>query len=376
MSTTTLKRGLGALGGVGGLLAAGRAAADWGALNMPTGVTPVSGDVYSLHMLILWICVAIGVVVFGAIIYSVIKYRKSKGAQAAQFHENTAVEVVWTIIPFLILVGMAIPATKTLVVMEKTGEADLTVKVTGYQWKWRYEYIDDGVSFFSNLATPRAQIYEASDRDETYLLEVDKPLVLPAGRKIRFLFTGADVIHSWWVPDLGFKKDAIPGFINEMWARIDEPGVYRGQCAELCGKDHGFMPVVVEAKTPDEFQSWLEQQKVAMAEQAQAAEREWTRDELMKRGSEVYRQSCQACHQANGEGVPGTFPAIKGGAIATGDLDKHIDTVMSGVSGTAMQAFENQLDDADLAAVITYERNAFGNNTGDVVQPADIKAAR
>ncbi len=376
MSTTTLKRGLGALGGVGGLLAAGRAAADWGALNMPTGVTPVSGDVYSLHMLILWICVAIGVVVFGAIIYSVIKYRKSKGAQAAQFHENTAVEVVWTIIPFLILVGMAIPATKTLVVMEKTGEADLTVKVTGYQWKWRYEYIDDGVSFFSNLATPRAQIYEASDRDETYLLEVDKPLVLPAGRKIRFLFTGADVIHSWWVPDLGFKKDAIPGFINDMWARIDEPGVYRGKCAELCGKDHGFMPVVVEAKTPDEFQSWLEQQKVAMAEQAQAAEREWTRDELMKRGSEVYRQSCQACHQANGEGVPGTFPAIKGGAIATGDLDKHIDTVMSGVSGTAMQAFENQLDDADLAAVITYERNAFGNNTGDVVQPADIKAAR
>lgn len=242
------------------LLKSAGACAELG-LNMPEGVTPLSREVYGLHMLILWICVLIGVVVFGAMFYSIYHHRKSKGTVPAQFHESTTIEVVWTIVPMLILIGMAIPATRVLVAMEDTAEADLTVKVTGYQWKWQYDYLDAGISFFSTLSTPREQIAGIEEKGEHYLLEVDNPLVVPVGKKVRFLTTAADVIHSWWVPALGFKRDAIPGFINESWGRIDEPGIYRGQCTELCGKDHGFMPIVVVAKPQAEYEQWLSAQK-------------------------------------------------------------------------------------------------------------------
>ncbi len=250
-----------------GLLASGRAHAGWGdVLNLPTGVTPISREVYDLHMLIFWICVLIGIGVFGVMIYSIIRFRKSRGATAAQFHENTTVEVVWTVIPFLILVGMAVPSTATLVTMEDTSDSDLRIKVTGYQWKWHYDYMGQPVSFFSNLATPTEQIYGQANKEEHYLREVDNRLVVPTDRKIEFLITAKDVVHAWWVPKLGTKKDAIPGFVNEMWAKIEEPGVYRGQCAELCGRGHAYMPIVVEAKPPEEFRRWLESQQALQAE--------------------------------------------------------------------------------------------------------------
>ncbi len=250
--------------------------ADWSALNLPRGVTPYSREVYDLHMLILWICVGIGVVVFGAILYSILKFRKSQGAVAAKWHESTAVEVAWTAIPFIILIAMAVPATKALILMEDISASDLTIKVTGYQWKWHYDYVNEGVGFYSTLGqksnTARqlgAGIDPASV--ENYLLEVDNEIVVPVGKKIRFLTTAADVIHSWWVPALGWKRDAIPGFINESWALIDEPGVYRGQCAELCGKDHGFMPVVVRAVPEADYQAWIEKMKAAQTAAAPAA---------------------------------------------------------------------------------------------------------
>lgn len=264
MSTLLLRSRAGAfLAGMVGLLATGRAYAGWGALNMPEGVTPLSEEVYDLHMLILWICVIIGIVVFGVMLYSIVRHRKSQGASASHFHESTTVEIIWTIIPFLILVGMAIPATGTLIKMEDTAEADLTVQVTGYQWKWHYNYLNEPVGFYSNLGTPVAQIHNRTPKDEHYLREVDNRLVVPTNTKIRFLVTSKDVIHSWWVPALGMKKDAIPGFVNEMWAKIEEPGVYRGQCAELCGRGHAFMPVVVEARPPEEFRSWLRSKRAA-----------------------------------------------------------------------------------------------------------------
>jgi cytochrome c oxidase subunit 2 len=375
MLSTITRRALGALTGGGLLLGATSAAAEW-ALNLPRGVTPISQDAYGLHMMILWICAAIGVVVFGAMFISIISHRKSKGATAAQFHESTTVEIIWTIIPFLILIGMAIPATKALIAMEDTSDSDLSIKVTAYQWKWGYEYLDEGISFYSTLSTPKEQIYNEQDKGEHYLLEVDNPVVVPANKKVRLLITSSDVIHAWWVPTLGMKKDAIPGFVNEMWFKIDEPGTYRGQCAELCGKDHGFMPIVVVAKTEEEYSQWVADQKLASNAAAADAQRSWSKDELMAKGEKLYATSCAACHQASGEGIPGTFPALKGGAIATGPVDAHVDLVLNGKAGTAMVAFGSQLSDADLAAVITYERNAWGNATGDIVQPSDIKAAR
>lgn len=375
MSASMKPRGCQALAGAGLMTVAGSAMAEWG-LNLPVGVSPIANEAYSLHMLILWICVAIGVVVFGAMFYSILKHRKSKGAVAAQFHESTTIEILWTIIPFLILVGMAFPATKALIAMEDTSNSDVSIKVTGYQWKWQYEYLDEGIGFFSTLSTPRDEIYNKAAKNEDYLLQVDNPVVVPVDKKVRLLITANDVIHAWWVPDLGMKKDAVPGFVNEMWFRIDEPGTYRGQCAELCGKDHGFMPIVVVAKEQAEYDQWVAEQKQGQATAAAESEREWTRDELMARGEEVYKSNCVACHMAGGEGVPGTFPALKGGAITTGPVEGHIDIVLNGSPGTAMAAFGAQLNDADLAAVITYERNAWGNDTGDVVQPADIKAAR
>lgn len=363
-----------------------------GDINMPVGVTPISKEVYGLHMMIFWICVVIGVLVFGVMFYSMFKHRKSKGAKAADFHESTLVEIIWTAVPLVILIAMAIPAAKTLIAMEDTSDADVTIKVTGYQWKWHYEYLDSEISFFSSLdADHNAARQVGSDIDvskfDHYLKEVDNELVLPVGKKIRFLHTASDVIHSWWVPDLAVKKDAIPGFINENWALIEEPGVYRGKCAELCGRDHGFMPIVVRAVPEEEYEQWVAEMSPApvVAETSEGsapaaadgeADREWAMAELMEKGESVYNASCAACHQANGQGLPGAFPAIAGSAIATGAADAHINTIYAGVPGTAMAAFADQLSDSDMAAVITYQRNAFGNTVGDLVQPSAIKALR
>lgn len=361
-------------GGFGLLAAGGLARAEYG-LNFQRPVTEVAHEIYDLHMLIFWICVVIFIGVFSVMFYSLWAHRKSRGHQAATFHESTTLEVVWTIIPFVILVVMAVPSTATLLKMENVSESDMSVKITGYQWKWKYDYLDQDIGFLSTLATPREQIEGKAGKGEHYLLEVDKPLVLPVGKKIRFLITANDVIHSWWVPQLGVKKDAIPGFVNEIWARIDEPGTYRGQCAELCGKDHGFMPIVVKAVSQEDFDAWVKEQKALQVAAAGEATKTWSRDDLMARGKTVYGQ-CAACHGATGQGVPGAFPALAGSKVATGPVADHIKLVLNGRPGTTMQAFGGQLNDVDIAAVVTYERNAFGNNTGDVVQPADVKALR
>lgn len=347
-------------------------------VNLTQGVTDISQQVYDLHMTIFYICCVIGIVVFAVMFWAIIHHRKDKGAKAAQFHENTKVEILWTAIPFVILIAMAIPATKTLIAMEDPSDADITIQVTGSQWKWHYKYFGQDVEFYSLLATRQDQINNERNKRDNYLLEVDYPLVLPVGKKVRFLVTSEDVIHSWWVPAFAVKKDANPGFINEAWTRINEPGVYRGQCAELCGKDHGFMPIVVIAKPEQEFNAWLseQQQKIAAEKAAEQAllSMNMTMDEMMSLGEKVYLKSCAACHQANGEGLAGVFPPLKGSKVATEDVLKHIDVVVNGAPGTAMQAFAKQLKLKELSAVITYERNAWGNDTGDLVQPAQVKA--
>ncbi|MDO6563871.1 cytochrome c oxidase subunit II [Amphritea sp. 1_MG-2023] len=339
--------------------------AEW-QVNLIEGATDISRSVYDLHMIIFYICVAIAVVVFGIMFWSIIWHRKSRGAKAAHFHESTWVEIIWTIIPVVILVSMAVPASTTLIQMYDKNNADLDIQITGYQWKWRYKYLNQDIDFFSSLTTPQEQINNQQAKSEHYLLEVDKPLVIPAGKKVRFLLTSNDVIHSWWVPALAVKKDAIPGFINESWTLVDEPGIYRGQCAELCGRDHGFMPIVVEVKSPADYQLWLaEQANLKVAEQ-QSAQRQMSQAELMAQGEQVYKARCAACHQPEGQGIPGVFPGLVGSKLMTGDAAEHINVVLFGRSGTAMQAFGEQLSVVDLASVITYERNAWGNQGGSV----------
>lgn len=344
------------------------------ALNLMKGQTQLSNDVYDLHMLILWICVFIGIGVFGTMFYSIYHHRKSKGHVAAQFHENTTVEIIWTIIPALILISMAIPATKTLMEMDDVQESDMTIKVTGWQWKWEYEYLDSGIHFFSNLDAAsnmaRQVRSEKNVRDVPhYLLSVDEPLVIPVGKKIRFVFTAADVIHSWWVPDLGWKKDAIPGFINEAWTSVAKPGVYRGQCTELCGKDHGFMPVVVIAMAQADYDEW-KQHKIDQKSKANELA-ELSHDDLVKKGAEVYGKNCATCHMEDGSGVPGAFPALKGSAVVNGGIVAQANLILNGRN--AMPAFAKQLNANELAAVITYTRNALGNSKGDEIQAKDIK---
>ncbi len=358
--------------------------AEYSSFNLTPGVTPISRDIYQLHMTIFWICVAIGALVFGVMIYSLIKHRKSLRVKPATFKHSTWVEVVWTAIPFLILVAMAIPATIVLKRMSDDKKADLNIKITGYQWKWKYDYLDQGISFFSNLSTPRAQLNNKAPKGKWYLLEVDRPLVVPIHKKIRFLVTSNDVIHSWWVPALGVKRDAIPGFIHESWARIEKPGVYRGQCTELCGINHAYMPIVVIAKTQEDFEKWVaEQTQPAPAASAEPA-KDMSKAELMAEGKKVYETYCSVCHKAGGEGMPPAFPALTGGKITTGPVAGHIDIVLNGKQGTAMQAFKSQLNDKQIAAVVTYERNAWGNDdknkhgkdAGGLVQPADVAKAR
>lgn len=355
-------------------------------MNMLPGVTPISRDIYDLHMTILGVVTFIAIAVFSVLIYALIKHRKSKGHKSASFHENTWVEIIWTTIPFIILIGMAIPATLVLMRMHDDAKSELNIKIIGYQWKWKYEYLDQGISFFSNLSTPPEQIANKVKKNKWYLLEVDKPLVVPIHTKIRFLVTSNDVIHSWWVPELGIKRDAIPGFVHEAWARIDKPGVYRGQCAELCGVHHAYMPIVVVAKTKAEFEAWVAEQQ-AGGKKTTSKKKSTTplsKAQLMTLGKKTYIKTCSVCHKPSGEGMPPAFPAIKGGKISTGPLKAHIDIVLHGKAGTAMQAFKEQLSDEDLAAVITYQRNTWGNNNqgkygkhaGGLVQPAQIAKAK
>jgi cytochrome c oxidase subunit 2 len=344
-------------------------------INMPRGVTPLSQDIYDLHMTVIWIVCAIMAVVYGVVIYTMVRHRKSKGAVAAKFSENTPLEIIWTIIPILILTAILIPSIRVLVNMDDFDAADLTVKITGHQWKWQYEYLEHGVGFFSNLSTPMSQVVGVDEKDEWYLLEVDEPLVLPTNRKVRFVVTSNDVIHSWWVPALGVKRDAVPGYVFEAWARIQEPGTYRGQCAELCGVNHGFMPIVVQAVAPEAFDAWIS--KRANAPPQETSDSSWTMATALQRGAVLYDQHCGACHKYDGSGMPPTFPALRDSSIATStDVNRHIDLVLNGVPNTAMQAFAPQLDDEELAAIITYERNAWEHDTGDLVMPSDIQAQR
>ena len=355
-------------------VASGSALAD--ELNMRVGVTEISRQVYELHMIILGICVVIGIIVFGALFWSVFNHRKSLGAEPANFHDDTRIEIAWTVIPTLILILMAIPATQVLVAMYDTGGEDMLVEVRGYQWKWQYKYLDgdynDTYSFFSNLATPRDQITNQSVKTDNYLLEVDEPLRIPANRKVRFLVTAEDVIHAWWVPDFGIKRDAVPGMLNELWTVVPEPGVYRGQCTELCGKDHGFMPIVVEVLPEQEFDAWYASKVISELVREESFAETLTHEQLMANGETVYGTYCASCHLVNGEGIPPAFPAIVGSAIASGPRDEHLSLVINGVAGTAMQAFGKQLDPVQLASVVHYQRHAFGNDAGDMSQPQDV----
>lgn len=365
--------------------------------NLQPAVTPIATEIYDLHNLILLVCLAIFIVVFGVMFYALYKHRKSVGHSPAQFSHNTKLEVVWTIIPFFILVGMAYPTTQTILRMKTVENTDMSIKVTGRQWYWEYEYMDAGVNYISNLATPRDQIDNKAAKTPHYLLEVDQPMVVPTGKKVRLLLTASDVIHSWWIPAFGVKQDAIPGFINEAWFQVDKPGMYRGQCAELCGVGHGFMPIVVEAKPQEEYDAWLKNQKAQLAATAEAATKDYTLDELKTRGETIFNSRCAACHQANGQGIPGVFPPLvegttfanqdtlkrlaergfaKGGKIVLGPKDKHLDIVMNGIPGTAMQGLGAQMTDLEVAAVVTYERNSWGNKAGDVLQPKEVAAVR
>lgn len=342
-------------------------------INMKPGVTAIGQEIYDIHMLVFWICAAVGVLVFGFMFYSLIAYRKSNGHTPATFHEHLGAEISWTIIPAIILLAMAWPASQTLIKIYDTADADLDILVTGYQWKWKYEYMlenGENVSFFANLQTAAGEINNEDPKGENYLLEVDNAIYLPVNKKTRFLVTANDVIHSWWVPALAVKKDAIPGFINEISATPLKTGTYRGQCAELCGKDHGFMPIVVKVVEQEAFDTWIAGKQKEAAALAELMQQEMSMDELLAEGKTVYDTKCAACHGANGEG--GVGKAIVASPVATGELKTHLDVVVNGVPGTAMQAFGAQLNPIELAAVITYQRNGFNNNMGDKVQPIDV----
>jgi len=348
--------------------------ADWTALNMTQGVTDISKEVYELHMLIFWICVVIGLLVFGVMFYSMYAYTKKKNPIPATFHESTKVELAWTIIPFLILIAMAVPASKTLQNIYDDEAGDINIQVVGYQWKWQYRYLEDDISFFSNLMTDLDEIYNKVPKGENYLQEVDEMVLVPVGKKIRFLITANDVIHSWWIPAFAIKQDAIPGFINTAWTVIDEPGVYRGKCTELCGKNHGFMPIVVKAVEQEEYDLWVSEKRSAAIALAELTEKDWTKEELIERGEALYAKNCVACHQTNGQGLPPIFPSLVGSDIVLNNKDEQIKILMEGVQGSAMASF-SYLSEVEMASVITYTRQSWGNaqkGDGEIVIPKDI----
>ena len=350
------------------------------AMDVRPGVTDMSREIQGLHHLSLAIVVVIGILVFGVMFYSIYAHRRSKNPTPATFHESTTVEVIWTLVPVLILISLAVPATTTLIEIEDNSDPDLSILITGSQWKWHYQYLDSNIGFYSNLATAQAERDNLEPKGTNYLLEVDNVLVLPTNKKVRFLTTADDVIHSWWIPDFAVKQDAIPGFINEAWTRVNEPGLYRGQCAEFCGKDHAFMPIVVEVQEEADFDQWLEDQRLAIelaSGQAVADRaRTWAMAELMEIGEQVYVEHCATCHELDGAGQGSTYPALAGGEIPNGPMEAHMDRVLNGLADTEMQAWAPQLSDLEIAAVITYERNSFGNETADLVQPITIFEAR
>tara|TARA_B100000768_G_scaffold35571_1_gene34150 strand:- start:933 stop:2087 length:1155 start_codon:yes stop_codon:yes gene_type:complete len=352
-----------------------KASAEWDDLNMTQGATAISREVYDLHMLIFWICVVIGVIVFGVMFYSMYAYTKKKNPVAATFHENTKVELAWTIIPFLILIAMAVPASKTLQSIYNDEAGDINIQVIGHQWKWQYRYLEDDVNFFANLSTDLDEIYNKVPKGENYLQEVDEIVVIPVGKKVRFLITANDVIHSWWVPAFAIKQDAIPGFINTAWTIVDEPGLFRGKCTELCGKNHGFMPIVVKAVEQDEYDLWIKDKQAGAIALAELTEKDWTAEELVARGESLYIKNCVACHGPTGAGVTGIFPALAGSDIVLNNKARQIEILMEGVQGAAMQSYAEQLAEVDMAAVITYTRRSWGNaekGDGEIVVPKDI----
>jgi cytochrome c oxidase subunit II len=354
----------------------------------------VATEIYDLHWKILYVCVAIFVIVFGAMFWSLFMHRRAMGAKAAQFHENTTVEILWTVVPFVILIGMAYPATRTILDMKDASNPDMSIKVTAFQWGWDYDYLNDGVRFTSLLSTPRNQIEDwdgkaVKERNEHYLLEVNNNVIVPVGKKVRLLITSNDVIHGWYVPQLGINQYGIPGFVKDAWFKAEKVGIFRGQCSQICGKEHGFMPIVVEVVTVEKYADWVKGQKAKMpapvavaAAPAQAAaappedpNKKWTLDDLKAKGAEVYAANCVACHQATGKGVPPAFPPLDGSKIVTGPKAAQIAIELNGKPNTAMAPF-SRLSDVELAAVITHTRNSWGNKTGEAIQPSEIKAAR
>ena len=379
---------------VAALLAAApfAALADY-AVDILPPASPMAQDAYVLHWGIMWVCVAIFFIVFGAMFWSIYKHRRSVGAKAAQFHENTTVEIIWTLVPLVVLVAMAWPATRTMLEMKDASNADITIKVTAYQWRWEYDYQKEGVRYLSNLATPRDQIEEytkvGAKKNENYLLEVDRPMVVPVGKKVRLLITSNDVIHGWYVPQLGVNQYGIPGFVKDAWFTATQEGVFRGQCSQICGKEHAYMPIVVEVRSEADYARWAQAEKakmppptpVAAAQAAPAAaapaedpDKKWSVDELKAKGEQVYAANCAACHQPTGKGMPPAFPPLAGSKVVNGPKAGQIGIVLNGKPGTAMASFA-RLSDSDLAAVITHTRSAWGNK-GDAVQPADVRAAR
>jgi len=347
--------------------------------NLQPAASRIASDIHGLHEYVMILVTVIFVGVFGFMFWACYAHRKSKGHKAEQFHENTTVEIIWTVIPALILIVIAWPATSVLIAQRDTSNPDITIKVTGYQWKWGYDYIKgegEGISFVSKLATPRDQIENKAPKGEHYLLEVDNELVVPVGKKVRVLTTAADVVHAWWIPAFGVKQDAMPGFIRDLHFKAEKTGTFRGQCVELCGKEHGFMPIVVRVVSQDDYKKWVDEHKKAMSAAADDPAKQWTADELKARGEKVYAANCVACHQATGKGTPPVFPALDGSKVVNGPKEGQMDVVMNGRPGTAMQPFAKQLNDTEIAAVITFTRNNWGNKTGDSVQPAEVKAAR
>ncbi|MBL8516287.1 MAG: cytochrome c oxidase subunit II [Betaproteobacteria bacterium] len=367
-------------------------------VNIPPPATGIASEIYDLHLYILIICVIIFVLVFGAMFYSVFKFRKSQGAKAdVNFHESTLIEIIWTVIPFIILIVMAIPATKTVLAMKDTSNPDLTIKVVGYQWGWQYEYQQDGLSFYSSLATPWSQVGQpgvpaSEPKGQNYLLEVDNPMVVPVGKKVRLLITSNDVLHGWYVPTLGVNQYGIPGFIKDSWFKVEKAGTYKGQCSQICGKLHGYMPITVVAKDPADYAAWVKEAKGKFAIKSDASVaadtppkvaaivdepgKKWTLGELKQAGESLYAANCAACHQADGKGNPAMkAKALDGSPVVIGAKSSQIAILLKGRPGTLMAGFD-RLSDVELAAVSTYARNSWGNKTGDMVLPADIKAAR
>jgi cytochrome c oxidase subunit II len=369
--------------GLAGFLALGASGAahalEW---YFQSPASQMARDIDLLHQYVMWLIIVIFVGVFGFMFYSCYAHRKSKGHPAAQFHENTTVEILWTVIPAVILVAIAWPVTRTVIAQKDTSAPDITLKVTGYQWKWGYDYINgegEGISFVSMLKTPRDQIEGRAEKNPNYLLEVDNEVTVPVGKKVRVVLTAADVVHAWWVPAFGAKQDAIPGFLRDIWFKADKTGTFRGQCVELCGKEHGFMPIVVNVVTAEQYTDWVGKQKKAMAASADDPNKAWTLPDLIARGEKVYTTNCAQCHQPTGQGSPPAFPPLAGSKVVNGPEEAQIDTVLNGVvkngNPTAMAAFGKQLSDTEIAAVVTYTRNSWGNKASDVT-PTEVKARR